>query len=170
MNKQVLVEKLNKAYSWIEHMISQISEEDMTQSIVHGERTPKDILAHIAAWNLNGIEWIKSVAEGETPLLPMEGHKLEERDAIFARLNVEIHSRNQSKPLNEVAEDYKQSWATLMNLVETLKQEDLDRTINLDWAPNPFHGWSVVAWRFWHAESHGKHIEAWLDAKSRIAT
>lgn len=163
MNKQVLVEKLNMTYSWIERMISQISEDDMTQSIVHGERTPKDILAHIAVWNWNGIEWIKSVANGETPLLPMEGHKLEERDTIFAHLNEEIHSRNQDKSLNEVIEDYRQSWAALMNLVETLTHENLDRTIHLDWAPNPFQGWTVVAWRLWHAESHGKHIEAWLE-------
>ncbi|GAH01956.1 unnamed protein product [marine sediment metagenome] len=166
MNKQVLIEKLNMTYSWIERMISQISEDEMTQSIVHGERTSKDILAHIAAWNWNGIEWIKSVGKGKKPLLPMEGHTLEERDSIFARLNKEIHKRDQKKPLKMVLEDHYQSWQTMMNLVETLKQEDLDRTIHLDWAANPFEGWTVVNWRIWHAETHGKHIEAWLDAKS----
>jgi hypothetical protein len=166
MNKQVLIEKLNLTYSWIERMISQISEDEMTQSMVHGERSPKDILAHIAAWNWNGIDWIKSVAGGEKPLLPMEGHKLEVRDSIFAGLNEEIHSRNQSKSLKEVIDDYNQSWATLMSLVETLKQEDLDRTIHLDWAANPFQGWTVVAWRIQHADTHGKHIEAWLENKS----
>ena len=166
MNKQVLIEKLNMTYSWIERMISQISEDEMTQSIVHGERTPKDILAHIAAWNWNGIEWIKSVGKGEKPLLPIEGHTLEERDSIFARLNEEIHKRDQNKHLKDVLEDYYQSWKTMMNLVETLKQEDLDRTIHLDWAANPIEGWNVVHWRVWHAENHGKHIDAWLETKS----
>ncbi|MGY5858415.1 MAG: ClbS/DfsB family four-helix bundle protein [Candidatus Thorarchaeota archaeon] len=166
MNKQVLTEKLNMTYSWIERMLSQISEDEMTQSIISGERTPKDILAHIAAWNWNGIEWIKSVAAGEKPLLPMDGHNLEERDTIFAGLNEEIHSRNQSKSLKEVIDDYHQSWAILMTLVETLKQEDLDRTIHLEWALNPFQAWTVVAWRIQHAENHGKHIEGWLEKKS----
>ena len=166
MNKQVLIEKLNMTYSWIERIISRISEAEMTQSIVIGKWTPKDTLAHIATWNWNGIEWIRSVAKGEKPLLPMEGHSLDERDIIFARLNEEIHSTNQSKSLNEVLDDYRQSWKDMMNLVETLKQEDLDRSFHLDWAPNPLQGWNVVAWRFWHAEHHGKQIEAWLEAKS----
>ena len=166
MNKQVLIEKLNMTHSWIERMLSRISQEDMTQTLVQGEWTTKDILAHIAAWNWNGIEWINSIAAGEKPILPMEGQPLEERDGIFAHLNEEIYIANQNKPLKEVLDYYHQSWVSMMTIVEKLKQEDLDRLIHLEWATNPLQGWNVVNWRLWHAENHGKHIEAWLDNKS----
>ena len=165
MNKQVLIEKLNLSYSFIEHTISKLTEKEVTESIIQGERTPKDILAHIAAWNWNGIEWIKSVASGEKPILQMEGHKLEERDAVFAQLNEELHNKNQDKSLQEVLDDYHSSWTTMLSLVETLVQEDLDRTFDLEWALNPVQGWNVVAWRFWHADNHGKQIEEWLHIK-----
>ncbi|MHA1907371.1 MAG: ClbS/DfsB family four-helix bundle protein [Candidatus Thorarchaeota archaeon] len=166
MNKQVLIEKLNMTYSFIETLISKIDEKEMTETIVQGERTPKDIVAHIATWNWNGIEWIKSVANGEKPILPMKGHTLDERDRIFSGLNEEIHAKNLNMSTKEVLDDHYESWTILMNLVETLSQEDLDRMFNLDWAPNPIQGWNVVAWRFWHAENHGKQIEAWLEARS----
>ncbi|MHA2426167.1 MAG: ClbS/DfsB family four-helix bundle protein, partial [Candidatus Thorarchaeota archaeon] len=136
MNKRVLVEKLNLSYSFIEHMISKLSEKDMTESIVVGESTPKDLLAHIATWNWNGIEWIKSIAAGEKPILPMEGHTLEERDAIFAKLNEEVHKKNKNNSVKEVLDNHLKSWEELMKIVDTLTQDDLDREFHLDWAQN----------------------------------
>jgi hypothetical protein len=165
MNKQVLIEKLNLSYSNIEHFLSKLTEEQMTEEVVKGGRTPKDIIAHITTWNWNGIEWIKSVAAGENPILQMEGRKLEDRDEVFAVLNEEIHTENQGKTLKEVLADHKQSWATLMTLIKTITQENLDRTIHLEWAANPFPGWTVVAWRMWHADNHMNHIEEWMNKK-----
>ncbi len=166
MNKQILMEKLNISYSNIEQVISRLTEMQMIDSLVKENRTPKDIIGHIAAWNWNGIEWVKSLAEGKNPKLPMEGHMLEERDAIFAALNEEIYHKNQGKTLKEILDDHRRSWTTLMSLVETLTEEDLQRTINLDWAANPFPGWTVVAWRIQHADNHMNQISEWIKDRS----
>jgi len=146
-------------------MISEISEEELSTSIVKGKRSVKDILAHIASWNWNGIEWIKSIADGNKPLLPMEGHKIEDRTQVFAQLNEEIHRTNVSKSVKEVLDEYQDSWGALMNLVETLSEEHLDSAFKLGWIPNPTPGWHIVAWRIAHADTHGKQIEEWLHIK-----
>ena len=165
MNKQELIEKLNEMHSWIKDLISKIPEKEMIESIAQGDRSPKDILAHITSWNWNGIEWIKSIAEGKKPLLPMEGHKIEDRQQVFARLNEEIHTKNLSKTVKEVLNEHHESWSILMKLIETLTQEHLDRTFVFDWVPNPTPGWHIVVWRIAHADTHGKQIEEWLHIK-----
>ena len=158
MKKQILLEKLNLSFSYIENTISRLTEEQMTSVLVKNNRTPKDVLAHISAWNWNGIEWIKSIAAGENPMLPMEGHQLEERNEVFAVLNEKIDQRSKEMSLKEVVEDHEKSWRTLLKLVESLMQEDLDRIIHLDWAASPFPGWTVVAWRIQHADTHMNQI------------
>ena len=162
MNKQELIEKLNLTYSWLEHMISGLSDEEISNSIPHKDRSAKDILAHIAAWNQHGITWIEAIARGERPALPMEGHSIEERSSVFAGINEEIHKENLDKSAREVLSDHTESWKSLMTLVERLTEEDLNRTFQFDWMPNQIQGWQVVAWRLSHADNHGKQIEAWL--------
>ncbi len=159
----MLIEKLNLTYSWLESLISKIDEKDMIESIVSGERNAKDILAHITAWNWNGIRWIESIARGEKPILPMEGHTIDERPRIFAELNEEIHKVNLGKSAKEVIDEHYESWQALMNVIESLTQDDLDRTFQFDWVPSPTQGWHIVAWRIAHADNHGKQIELWIN-------
>ena len=163
MKKEILIEKLNISFSNIEQLITRISEKDMNESIARGYRTPKDIIAHIAAWNWNGIEWIESIAKGEKPILPLEGHSLNERDEIFANLNDAIHEANREKTLKQVLDNHYESWRVLLNLAESLSQEDLDRIIDLDWAANPFPAWTIVAWRIQHADNHMSQIYEWMN-------
>ncbi|MFW9978626.1 MAG: ClbS/DfsB family four-helix bundle protein [Candidatus Thorarchaeota archaeon] len=166
MNKQMLMEQLDLTYSWIERMISKMSDIDISESIVHKDRSVKDILAHITAWNWNGIKWIESIAKDEKPILPMEGHSIEERPQVFDSLNEEIHKESLKKSVKEVLNEHSESWRALMTTVEGLAEEDLNRTFRFEWIPDSIQGWQVVTWRVKHAENHGKQIEAWLAQRS----
>ncbi|MCK5239658.1 MAG: ClbS/DfsB family four-helix bundle protein [Candidatus Thorarchaeota archaeon] len=162
MNRQELIEKLIETQFWIEQMLSKIPEDVMIKASFQGERSVNDILAHIATWNWNGIEWIKSLAKGEKPLLPMEGHKIEERPQVFARLNDTIQNENLNKTVKEVLEDFQNSFETVMNNVEKLNEEHLNNEFTFEWITDPIPGWQIVAWRIMHAKTHGKQIEDWV--------
>lgn len=161
-SKMDLKQKVKDSHEWLLSLLSCLSKDQMETSIVQGERSVRDILAHITAWNMNGIVWIQYVANGRRPVLPMEGLSIEERPARFAQLNKEIHERNQNIPIDVVLKEFHEKLEQLLDEIEKVDEESLDLVFQFEWMNAPVPAWQIITWRFYHCQSHGKHIESWL--------
>ena len=149
----------------LENAWNRLTPEQMETEIVQGEWTVKDIIAHITMWEHHGIDWILSLAKGEKPLMPVPDTPMDEVRENMKVLNAEYTKKNQGLSLNLVLDESRKAFEALVSEVEKLSEEDLETTFEYRWSDTPVTGRRFIAWRYWHYQSHLKHIEEWLSKK-----
>ena len=163
MNQSELIEQLQTTRSWIEGMVAQLSPEQWEMPGVQDSWSVKDILAHLTAWDRRGTQWIEwagAVAQGTVAQPPQAGYTFSDMD----RLNRETFAANKDRPFREIWDEFRQSFAPLLQQIQALREEDWDRVVQADWTghqPAPIR--DIVAWRFYHCLGHGRYIENWID-------
>ncbi|MCW5879762.1 MAG: ClbS/DfsB family four-helix bundle protein, partial [Anaerolineae bacterium] len=103
--KATLLEKLSIERSRLEDLLSQLTPTAMEQPGVDHEWSVKDILAHLAAWDCRGMDWIATAVGGERPAIPEAGKTWDDADA----LNAATYLANRDRPLDEVLADFQQA-------------------------------------------------------------
>ncbi|MHA3964117.1 MAG: ClbS/DfsB family four-helix bundle protein [Candidatus Thorarchaeota archaeon SMTZ1-45] len=166
MTTTELIEILLKAHKKLQNLLKGLNESQMEMSGVQGERSIKDLLAHITAWNKHGILWIESVYRGEKPIMLVKGETMDEIKEEMVILNLEIHHQNRDRPLQEVVEECNETFALVIEHVKKLSKKHLDSVFDYAWAQEPITGQTIVLWRHWHLQSHMKHILAWLEKQN----
>lgn len=66
-NKKQLIEFGENEYSKLIGVISQLIPKQRDEEFIFDNRTAKDIIAHIYAWQLLELDWYKKGMNGETP-------------------------------------------------------------------------------------------------------
>lgn len=163
--KEEMLAQLHADRRQLEEILNSLSFEDMEIQGVQGNRSVKDIIAHITAWESYGIGWIQSLAQGQKPEMPVPETSMNILKQNMAEINAEIHKKNESRPLQDVLEESRHSFDALVREIERLPEERLDETFNYEWSENPVSGRHVIAWRYWHYQSHLKHIQEWISQK-----
>lgn len=158
-----LVKLLQDQNTELFEMLKGLDESQMELSGVQGFRSIKDILAHITYWNKQGIMWLESVYDAIKPVMPVSGDTQDDIKEGLAVINAEVHERNRERPVREVIEEYKETFADVIYHVRKLETRHLDMVFDYPWASGPVTGRSVVMWRFWHQQNHTKHIKTWLE-------
>ena len=156
-----LLKRLQEGNDHLFSLITGLEDSELEAAGVEGLWSVKDLLAHITHWNRHGIEWLDSVRRGETPLMPVKGNNMEEIREEMAKINATVHQENRGRPVSEVLEDYRETFAQVIDRVERLDEEHLDRVFDYPWASEAVTGRTVVMWRVWHQESHTKPILTW---------
>jgi hypothetical protein len=157
-----LVELLNDGNHELMVLIKDLDDTQMDTPGVQNIRSIKDILAHLTYWNDHGIEWIKSVYKGKTPVMPVNGINLSDIRDELAEINAEVHQRNRERPVEEVLNEYMKTFELVIEHVEKLEKRHLDMVLDYPWAREPVTGQTVVMWRYWHQQGHTKHIKTWV--------
>lgn len=139
-----LVKLLQDGNEKLFSLIAGLEESKMEVSEVQGFRSVKDILAHITHWNRHGIEWLKSVYKGETPVMPVKGDNTDDIRKGMAEINVEVHERNRDRPVWDVLGEYRETFALVIEQVKKLEEIHLDRVFDYPWAREPVSGRTVV--------------------------
>ncbi|MHA2141727.1 MAG: ClbS/DfsB family four-helix bundle protein [Candidatus Thorarchaeota archaeon] len=163
-SKADLVLKIRQSHELVESMASKLTNEELMMPGAQGDRSVKDIIAHITAWNIRGTKWIQSVANNERPVLPMEGLTAEKRPERFKQLNQEIHEQNKDKSIEQVMNEFQEASDDLLNHIEVLRDEQLEAVFEFDWMDGKIPGWQIVAWRYYHCQSHGRFIDLLLNS------
>ena len=163
--KEEMIAQLHADRRQLEEILSRLTTEEMEIEGVQGERSVKDIIAHITAWERYGIEWIQSVSQGQKPEMPVPETSMDELRKNMAMMNAEIHEKNKNRPLEEILDESRQSFELLVKEIETLSEESLDSIYNYEWAKEPVSGRHVIAWRYWHYRAHLKYIQDWISQR-----
>jgi hypothetical protein len=157
------VEMLQEGNKELFDLLEGLDESQMEVPGVQGERSIKDLLAHITNWNKHGINWLESVYKGETPVMPVKGDNMDEIQVELSEQNAEVHERNRNRPLKEIVKEYKETFALVIEHVNKLEEKHLDSVFNYPWAKNSVSGREVIMWRYWHQQEHTKPIKEWLE-------
>lgn len=127
MDSATLLNKLRNNRALYEHAVSQVSETRMIEPSGKDQRSGKDIIAHLTAWEQRAIQWLKTVARGETPHSPEPGATWDDMD----RLNAQSLAQNKHRTLQEVREASQQSFQELLELIQAFSEDELT-------VPRPF--------------------------------
>src|SRR5438477_8420769 len=121
MQKREVIEAIQSERAHLESLLASMSAEQMCQRVLDGQRSVKDILAHIADWERRCIVWIEAGLHGETPERPEQGYTWKDIDALNERTFLE----NKDRPLLEVQVDSRRAYEQFLGQVQSLSDEDI---------------------------------------------
>ncbi|MFX0061744.1 MAG: ClbS/DfsB family four-helix bundle protein [Candidatus Hermodarchaeota archaeon] len=164
IDKKAFIKHLQTERSRIENMLAEMNSEQMELPGVQGDWSVKNIIAHLTIWERRGIEWIKAAVQEKEPEVPLPRSGLFDID----QLNTRTYEESEDRSIEDILSEFHQVFWLLMNQVELLDEEQLDKIIQAKWTGNtPVPIRFMIAWRFIHYQSHGRHIQAWLETNKQ---
>jgi hypothetical protein len=157
MDKEKLLDEMQKSYAALEALLTPLSEEQMTTPGVNGVWSIKDNLAHIVAWQQHELDRQRAIREGVELPEPWPGLSVDES-------NERIYQENKARPLADVRAELRTGHQQLIDTVEAMSNEDLNRPIA--WL-NGNAPWEYIAGNTYeHYQEHGQIIRDWLASKA----
>ena len=121
--KSKLVELIEQASQEEQALFARLSEDERS---VRGEPdrwSPKDTIAHLAAWKTRLAEDLATAARGETPV----------RSEDFEVVNAKIFAENRDRSWSEILEEAAEACRQLVEQVEKTSEAELRSTETLPW-------------------------------------
>jgi hypothetical protein len=152
VSKQDFLERVRAGRAALNEAINGLTEEQMTQDLVSGEWTVKDILSHLAAWQGETLLSVRRAEAGQDAG-PIINESVDEWNA--ARVN-----ERRRLPLVDVMQEFN---ATYDDLMAALTRWPDDK------APLGPAGWDESAEIWWLTDHDHEHVEVIKAYRSRIA-
>ena len=121
--KSKLIELIKHASEEEQALFARLSEDERA---VRGEPdrwSPKDVIAHLAAWKTRLAENLASAARGETPV----------RDEDYEAVNAKVFELNQDRSWSEILQEAAEASQQLVEQVEKRSEAELRGTETLPW-------------------------------------
>ena len=152
MDKATLLKTLIETRAVWEALLAQIDEEQMQKPGAAGKWSVKDVIAHVAS--------------GESEIVPvLRTHVLagsvwnlsdDERNEIE-------YQQNKDRPLNDIVNEERQAYTALLEVVQQLRDEDLNDPHCFKNMPQEWRPWQLIAGdSFKHYEDHMPSLRDWL--------
>ncbi|HLY29996.1 MAG TPA: DinB family protein [Ktedonobacterales bacterium] len=152
MGKADFLERMQLARAALNEAISGLTDDQMSQDLVTGEWTVKDILAHLAAWQGEVIVTIERITHGDR------------NDALINESVDEWNARRVNErrrlPLMDVMQEFHDAHDRLLALLGASPAEHI---------PLGPDGWDETAKLWWLTEHDGEHTEAIRAYRRRLA-
>lgn len=160
-NKAILIEQMRAQRAWFEQMLAGMSEQAMVQAPLQEHWTAKDIVAHIAAWERQLVDWLQTAARGQRLDIPAPGSW----GPYLEQFNARCYADNCDRALAEVMAESREVFEELMVELEALP-EDPHHECWSAW-PGRRPPWGLLAEFHEHYREHGEPIRQWLDRQDR---
>ncbi len=153
-----LMEQLNR---W-EELIAGLSEGETVMRLEPEERTPKDVLAHLMAWQKRSIARLEAAQAGKEPVFPRWVPGLEADSAGDTDLTNEwIYNMYREEPWPSIYRKWKEGYLHFVELAEGISERDL-----LDESRYPWMGVRPLALvlisSYDHHQEHFDKLTAWM--------
>jgi hypothetical protein len=153
-DKAQLLDEMNKSYAALEALLATLSEEQMTTPGVNSKGSVKDNLAHLVVWQQHELARQCALREGVEPPDEWAGLSVDES-------NERIYEENKARPLAEVLAELRAGHQQLIETVEAISNEELNRPIS--WL-NGYAPWQYIAGNSSeHYQEHTQIIRDWLE-------
>ena len=93
------------------------------------DKNLRDVLIHLHEWHNLMIEWVANNRAGSRKPFLMEGYNWK----TYGQMNLVFWQRNQSVSLEEALEQFKESHRKVMELIESMSNEELFQKNAFDW-------------------------------------
>ena len=153
MEKATLLKTLTETRAAWEALLAQIDEEQMQKPGAAGKWSVKDVIAHVA--------WC------ESEIVPvLRTHVLAGSD--FWNLSEDegneiTYQHNKDRPLHDIVNEERQAYTALLEVVQQLRDEDLNDPHCFKNMPQEWRPWQLIAGdSFKHYEDHMPSLRDWL--------
>jgi hypothetical protein len=152
LDKDDVIHFLRADHDKLEEVIIRLSEEQMTNFIIIGNWSTKDIIAHISAWIL---EITKSI---DQILMNVEPWYANEKDLTEREFNKREILKRKSWSIDEVLEEWRMSFESQINRIESLTNKEWVIQTDLTWrGGSPITLSSLFGYRYKGAGHEGGH-------------
>ncbi|RPI26864.1 MAG: DfsB family protein [Acidobacteria bacterium] len=129
-SKQQLEQDIRTEHDLLCAVLDQIPEARHDEQGVWGDGwTVKDLVAHLAEWQLMFLGWYDAGVKGAIPELPAPGYKWNETP----RLNRGIWLKHRTRSLSSVRSDFDSGYRRILEIVQGLSGEQLLLPGYFDW-------------------------------------
>ena len=129
----------NKLNALVTNMPSALREKDFPEGTLN--RNVRDVLAHVHAWHLLFLDWYTVGMTGNKPAMPAEGHSWR----TLPNLNREIRDRYAKLTTDDAISLLKQSFNTLIKLIELHSEDDLFTKAKYSWTGSTSMGAYLIS-------------------------
>jgi hypothetical protein len=162
ITKAELLENIRDERMQLESALALLSPDQMLKKGAEDEWTIKDVLVHIIVWEKRMVAWMELALAGEIPQEFLDGFDDEDID----RWNAQTYQANRERFLEDVLEDFRNSYSQALNFVETTDETDLVDPKRFPWRNGRPLWMMVAANTWWHYRMHRETIEDWLEKGS----
>jgi uncharacterized protein (TIGR03083 family) len=152
VSKAEFLERMRSARLALDEAISGLTEEQITQDIVAGEWTVKDILGHLGAWENEAALMVERVASGQD-----DGPGIAES---VDEWNAQRVTERRRLPLVDVMQEFNEARDRLVKALEAWPEESV---------PLGPDGWDESAELWWLTEHDAEHLGAIQVYRERLA-
>ena len=124
LNKQEFVEFFKRDHLKLKLVIDNLAKEQMLEMTVLGFWTVKDIIVHITAWNHEIRKAIDEV---------LSDKKIWFADQTDIEFNKQVVKSAESYSLDQVLEEWEQSFEELIHRIENLSESELQKQSSYTW-------------------------------------
>ena len=162
MDKTTLMNTIQAEYARFEAFIAPLTEQQLVAPEFDGQWSVKDIMAHVAAWELICARWLEDFSRGE---MPQPSERLDRES------NNRFYREYRDYSLTEVRKLFSSAHQEFLRqvdrLAEVYSEEDLNAAHRFAWTES-WPGFSVIEAiadnSYEHYADHAQQIRRWLDA------
>lgn len=157
MTREELIERLETSRDALQDVLDRLDDSQYLVPGVSGERSVKDLLAHLVMWEAQLITLLFRTEQGRKP---QTAHFSAEPRAA---LNARWHADHRERSLEAVLEDFEGIRAQTIRRIEALSAADLANPKRHAWSGGrPLWEW-ILRDTVEHEAEHRAEIERWLD-------
>jgi len=130
--KGELLEEIHAEREKLDRFLATMTPEQMIQPGAIEGWSVKDVLAHLAEWEVLLLVWYNAGRRGENPPLPAEGYGWEQMDD----LNQKIYEKYRDWSLDEVLAYYRKSYQQTLEAVQAMTEDELFTPGRYAWTKN----------------------------------
>lgn len=127
--KAQLIADIERERHALEHLLTTVGAEYLTQPDIVGHWSIKDVLAHLIAWHQLCIGWYVTGAGGNHPDLPATGYNWRQ----LSQLNQYIYEQYHERDVNSILEQFRLSCRDIDQFIEGLSEGKLFTPGVYDW-------------------------------------
>jgi hypothetical protein len=163
-SKAKLLKRLSNERARWETLLAEFEEEQLVAPLLPDERSIKDVIAHLTAWQRRTVAHLEAALEGETPVLP-DWPIAEDDDEAVDQINEWIYQTYRHHSLDEVLQEWQQVFQKTLDLGESLSERTLTEPDRYSWLEGePLSEVLVSSYEHYHDE-HLVPLREWLSEK-----
>ena len=160
--KPEVLELIQAEKRLLQDALGKLTESQMLAPNLDGDRSVKDVLAHIAACELLMVEWLKESYAGLTPQRPAPGEPWDDLD----QLNENMYLVYKDRPLAEILAMSEAASTQADQAVHAMTEKDLFDGSRFAWRNGDPMWHMVAANTWWHYKEHREQIEVWRESSA----
>ncbi|MBD0328164.1 MAG: ClbS/DfsB family four-helix bundle protein [Pyrinomonadaceae bacterium] len=164
LHRTGLVRELEAERTRWETLLAQVGQARLTEPILPGGWSFKDLIAHLTAWQRQSVARLEAALRDQTPPPPEWGNAWDE-EADLEAINDWIFQQNRDRPLDQVLAEWRHIFQRVIDLTRALPEDRLYDPTRFEWMEGePLIMIPANSFGHYHDEHLGPTLE-WLSSR-----